>query len=70
MKIIVNTTALKTKVVICQNMMEQYTISETQTLEKDNIVSISSYLCFLEADLGPLGTFSFFEVLIFWAVRG
>ena len=62
MKIIVNTTALKTKVVISQNMMEQYTISETQTLEKDNIASISSYLCFLEMDLGPLRTFSFFEI--------
>ena len=62
MKIIVNTTALKTKVVISQNMMEQYIISETQTLEKDNIASISSYLCFLETDLGPLRTFSFFEI--------
>ena len=43
MKILVNTTALKTHMIISPNMMEQDMISETQTLE---IVCILIYLCF------------------------
>ena len=35
-------------------MMELDTVKETQTLVKDNIVSTLIYLCFSEADLGPL----------------
>ena len=53
MKILVNTIALKTQMIISQSMRE-YTISETLTLNKVDIVFILIYLCFLEADLGPL----------------
>ena len=54
MKILVNTTALKTQMIISQSIMESYTISETSTLEKDDIISIVIYLCFSEADLARL----------------
>ena len=54
MKILVNTTALKTQMIICQSMMEKYTISETKILEKDDMVSILTYLYFWEVELGPL----------------
>ena len=40
--------------VISQSLMKKDSISETQTLEKDDIVSILIYLCFLEVDLGHL----------------
>ena len=46
MKILVHTTALKTQMIICQSMMEKYTISETKILEKDDMVSILTYLYF------------------------
>lgn len=48
MKILVNARALKTQIIISQSMMDQDTVSETQTLEKDNIVFIYAYLCFSE----------------------
>ena len=51
MKILVNTTALKIQMIISQSMIEQNTISETQTLEKDNFVDILIDLCFSEAGL-------------------
>ena len=41
MKILVNTIALKTQMIISHSMMEQYMISETQALEKDDTVSLS-----------------------------
>ena len=43
MKILVNTTALTTQMIISQSMVEKYMISETQTLDKDNIVSIYAF---------------------------
>ena len=44
MKTVVTTAALKTQIIISQSMMEEDTISETQTLEKDDIVFILIYL--------------------------
>ena len=44
MKTLVTATALKTQMIISQSMMEEDTISETQTLEKDDIVFILIYL--------------------------
>ena len=44
MKTLVTTTALKTQMIISQSMMEEDTISKTQTLEKDDIVFILIYL--------------------------
>ena len=40
--------------VIISQVMEQSTITETQTVEKDDIASILIYLCFSETDLGSL----------------
>ena len=52
--ILVNTTPLKTQMVISQSMIKWDMVTETQTLEKDGIVSISIYLYISEADIRPL----------------
>ena len=48
MKILVNAIVSITQVIISQSMMEKDKISETQTLEKCNRVSILINLCSLE----------------------
>ena len=54
MTILANTTPLKTQMVISQSMIEWDMVTETQTLEKDGIVSISIYLYISEVDIRPL----------------
>ena len=66
--LLVNKTALKTQMIISYSMIEWDTTSETETLEEDNTVSILMYLCFSEADLGPLPCYNnsySFQPLIF-----
>ena len=53
MKVLVNTTALKTQIIISQSLMKSDTTSDTEILGKDGTVSTLIYACFSKVDLEP-----------------